>query len=409
MAASKDMKARDIEDKVSTIRYIIKKCREDFKASHQSTYLPAIVKAVRYTGKELSIMRYVESLPVSENIDEWIKEKNSKDKCTINSITMHEMLVNYYVEKRITLPKKSLKQWEAIKNSEGKGFTWYDIPNSNKRIFIEDPEQQAARIKYLLKMEDIRNKNKDIVYVEQDTYEIWNDAEENTQEKHVLCAASPNIGLIACTFVPNLKFDVSEWIERNVVPYLNDSSALVIGFKNLEDDADYLTVPKPSDSTAKMISWLQRNRISHMPSMHRAELYALIEKYNTTVLDEKKYKYEEILKATGVEVLRKPNWDTLYYFRHVWSDYKSNLKKHYSLNFETNFHDFIKNYDLSVWQQFDRILENIEKKLYDNDMQLEEVVDRLLMFGKYNNINDSQMSEQIESKVLDPYKYNFII
>ncbi|XP_026760359.2 uncharacterized protein LOC113519443 [Galleria mellonella] len=414
-----DIKLQDIQKKICIIQRIIEKCEnggvDDQPASSRSDSSSSIAlyyKAAQYTGESVSILKNANSFPRYKDICDKIKENETKRTSAINCSIIHQLMVEYYITKRIPIQKRHVP--EQFGNSDDLkkiGYKWHDIPGTDKCIFIEDPEQQAKRMYYLINMKKFREENRPIIYV---THKVLEESAFNNKDRvqhHVLIAASLLIGIIDCSVVSVANLNIAEWIQSMVVPHLTESYVLVIGSEFQKVDAAYLAVPKPGDNTATMKSWLEKNRISFNSSMCRAELYELIERHNHAVFpSEDIYKQDEILKANGVEVLRRPNWDKLDYFQFFWKDFIKYRTTFHKCNFEKGIKEFIKSYKLDVWQQFNQIVAQIEQSIYEEDMLLEEVIDKLLSQAIYHKLDsDLEFSSRAEVKTFDPYEYDFIM
>ncbi|XP_059051462.1 uncharacterized protein LOC131846226 [Achroia grisella] len=403
-----DPKILDIQRKIKIINHIIKECQKTGEPVHQKLKTHYYKNVAKYTGEKLDAIKYAHFSPTYPDLCDKIKENDTKQIPKYNSsVTLRQLMVDYYIKQQIPIQKNHIplhiNTSDSLKKS---GFKWHDIPGTNKCIFIENPEQQAKRMRYLINMKKFREENRPIVYIAHEVIQDTVPSSTTTAQDHILIAASPQIGLIDCSMVTSSRLNIIEWFQIMVQPHLTESHVVVIGSEYQETDAD-LDVPKPEDTTAKMISWLDNNKINYKQTMHRSELYALIERYNTAVFNESLHKEDAILKAHGLDVLRRPNWEVLDYFQHIWIDImKENMDKS---KCDTTLKTYIRSYNMETWQKFEEIIAKNEQSIYDEDRLLEDIIDKLLTKAKYDTLESNDFSAKSDVKPFDPYEYNIIL
>lgn len=225
---------------------------------------------------------------------------------------------------------------------------------------------------------------------------LYNHEEGEIINEHVFIAASPEIGVVNVSFAPIMEgtVKIDDWLENYVYPHLDTSSVLVYP----ENPDEYIrSIPRPEDTKKEMIDWLERHNISYRDDMLRADLYKLIKIYGKA---EKICRRDEILQAKGIEVLRVPaGWSKLNFFQPVW------LIPAFQRAFDTTrqeylakelFVNFLESINSDQWASYVARLKTTESSIFQKDMELEEVIDKIVTMSKFEDLPEADLSHQNE-------------
>lgn len=264
------------------------------------------------------------------------------------------------------------------------GFTWKQLPGTKKAIIVEKTEQFHHRIQYLQNMKEWRKNNIPILYVE---FMCLTDILSMTKE-YVAVAVSTLTGLVHTTFLhSNFKFCM-HWLKTWTASFIKDVShphVIVFGIHaehKIEYKQEYtkLTMSSPKK---EMVEWLENNDIPHNPNDHRAELYRLVQKFRNKC--KPKHNITEKINTFGHHVVEQPRG--ISGLTMIYAKVKSNFmsekdiytsKKIYSYEVK----NFLKEITLEEWRNIDAEIKRREERIYQDDMEMETVLDKLMELGK---------------------------
>ncbi|XP_053619291.1 uncharacterized protein LOC128680266 [Plodia interpunctella] len=387
----------DMEQKISMIKTIVKKCNKfvtnnlTFNCSLSGTiFITNVSKdTIQEAVDKSKVIGMKQLLERQEELKANIIEAN------ILSCQIHAILYKYYVIKRKVPDLKTITKELAksdindfYKVLHDRGFIW------RHDILIEDPVVQAKRIKYLLDMKRFREENRIFIFAEEKELPHDNETLKMFEKgKHYLetgygsvkIAVSPQLGVISLS-VNNQGETTSDWLIKEVAQHMKPSFVLVIDESMIKEEP--IEVPPTSEARkAEMIQWLERKNIPFNNTMHRADLYELIELYKDK-WDDKKYVTVELLKSKGVEIVKRPKkgWPDLNYFEPFWLMevlWHSVPTGNSVCNTIGNRIEMAVNVcSLTTWEFYAKTLSTKESELFQQDMELEEVIDKLLLYTK---------------------------
>lgn len=306
----------------------------------------------------------------------------------------------HYIEKRDipTLPKllnyfgKSVPYTDNILHPLIRaGFTWKELPGAKKALLIEKPEQFQERIQYLQNMKEWRKNHLPILYVE---FIPWEDMLFIAKKQCVAFAVSTLTGLVHITFLePNFRFN-KHWLKHWTMSFLKIiiNPHVIVLAENKIEYKEVDTELKMTSPKMEMVQWLEYNDIPHNPYDHRAELYRLVQKSRCNC--KPKQSPTEKLMSFGHHVVEHPRgiMDLTMVYANIKSklmsecDIHSNMRKNNAFGFLNS----LKEFTLEEWRNIDLMIREREEKIYQEDMEMEAVVDKLMELGKYGRISETE-------------------
>ncbi|XP_013200105.2 uncharacterized protein LOC106142770 [Amyelois transitella] len=405
MSHTETDKLADINNKIALIRRVTEKCQ--FAVTQPVSLANPTVATMIFTDElNENIIKAREkrvAIEMNELSDNCEKQKKKVAAAPITSSGIHDVLYKNYVTYRSIIDQKSIDE-ELYKYKiyeyqtqilRSKGFVWRKI-SGNKCILIEDPWVQARRIKYLVDMKKFRDQGRTFAYVEEKV--IPADAATLSQfqlgyhyldwknQSTVRIAISPQSGLL--DFSVNNVSSNSDWLIKDICNHLRPSDVLVLE-ENLLKEEPLGKPPKPEATKADMIKWLEENNIPCTSTMHRAELYELIQMYSDRFNE--KYLTEEIIKSKGIDIAKRPKgWAMLNYFEPIWniSALWQDVGDEGVTEKVTKRIETAVKHNRCGWTKFGDQLAQKEREVFEKDMELEEVVDKLLTMAKFEDMSD---------------------
>lgn len=230
------------------------------------------------------------------------------------------------------------------------GFAWKKIED-NRNILIERHDIRLLRIKYLRKITEYRQQNRNIIYTDE-TYihsthtksMTWTDKKNKNAGIKIPISKGSRLIIVHAGykegFVPNAKLvfksglktgdyhddmnsvNYVKWLKEKLIPNLPPNSIVVM------DNASYHNVllekqPTCNSRKSEMIQWLQVRRIHFPTTATNAELYEIIKMYKQ---EEKKFTVDTLLREHGHTVLRLPPYHPeLNPIEKIWAQVKGKV------------------------------------------------------------------------------------
>lgn len=276
------------------------------------------------------------------------------------------------------------------------GFTWKQLPGTKKAVIVEKPEQFYQRIQYLQNMKEWRQNNLPILYVE---FIKYTDITNLNSKQNVVVAVSTLTGLVHITFMQK-HFEFSmDWLMKwtaNFIHKVKNPHVVVLGVStpvtaenkvdHKEEDAEL----KMSSPKMDMVQWLEYNHIPHSPNDHRAELYRLVQKFRS-ICNPMQHIMEKI-KSYGHYVVKQPRG--IMDLTTVYANLKSKYWNHHTIQgniYNSTFKNIFEGITLEDWITMDARIRKREEIMYQNDMEMEAVMDKLMELGKYGRISGREI------------------
>lgn len=229
------------------------------------------------------------------------------------------------------------------------GFKWKSCQNKRK-VLLEREDIILKRINFLRNIKKYRTEDRPIIYIDETWVDsnltfnkCWQSGEVDgvlqtgnaSRRIIVLCAGGymgflPNTNLIYKAnstqgdYHGQMNSNIFEkWAREKLIPNLPKDSVIVI------DNAPYHTVqvekiPNSSSRKSEILDWLAAKSITHSPDALKVELLELV-KLNAPPF--KTYKFDELLKGHGFNVLRLPPYHCDFNaIEYVWSDIKRQIR-----------------------------------------------------------------------------------
>ncbi|PZC81936.1 hypothetical protein B5X24_HaOG211722 [Helicoverpa armigera] len=370
-----------------------------------------------YTGVKQTIIDDILSKKKNKSskpFSYWCKHNNMKnDNMTprLSFLKMRRIIFNQYVNRLQVPTKRSIMEEVRNLNSnlyrEGYqyldedlvnlGFMWKRLPKVNRYILLENTEQFYNRMKYLQQMKEYRAANRVIVHLER-TLSYFFDSDR-------ILVASPQVGMIDI-YLPPKGLRMEHWL-LNKLHLIPPKSVIVIETSNRAameiEQLNHCNLPNAHSHKDEMIQWLQANDIPCDSTMHRQELFALVQKYK--VHCKPKYRFCEFLKTAGHDVvLRPPELAETKYFSDTLNDFY--LQKHLQPSQSTLVAHMNLNEDF--WLDADRKMAAIENNIYNEDQKLELVIEKLMENLGSGSVDNKDLEECEEDAFDSDYYGNFV-
>ena len=387
----------EIHDTLQIAKHVVKKC--DLPPDSDSTISDSkclVPKIFHYTGINILSIEQLVITKEKKTFHDWLKYKKDKNKTSqISFERMRDVIIDEYVNK-LQVPTKNsiLNALGVIENKKLYtlsmleldlnilGFVWKRLPKSDKYIIVEDRKKVSKRMKYLHQMREYRNNNRVLIHIERTVPYYPNERVNSTE---IIVIASPQLGFIDVYFPPKLQPLVFRLagklhvIPQNSVFVIEQSNPSAVDFERT------CKMPTMHSKKAEMIAWLESHNIPCESTMHRGELFALIEKHKVHFphLD----KICQILKAAGHDVLlRPPELSYIGYFSGIMGAIFANRNMTRTV-FKTCVIENMNEASPEFWMEEDQKMAAKEQKIYDEELKLELVLDKLM--------------EAVQSKSLD--------
>ncbi|XP_076280280.1 uncharacterized protein LOC143209032 [Lasioglossum baleicum] len=302
------------------------------------------------------------------------------------------------------------------------GFRWRRC-NNVRRVLIEKPNIVAWRGKYLKAIQYHRREGRNIIYID----ETWVDNTlsfgkcwQSEQEMGILQNQSSSHRLIIVHaggkngFITDASLifksrtttgdyhgqmnstNFEKWIREKLIPNLPADSVVVM------DNASYHTVqthktPNKYCKKSTMIDWLADKNIPYTVMMRKFELMQLIDVHKPV---EKTYKVDELLKSHGFHVLRLPPYMCeLNPIELAWAEIKNKIRSKNvgTLSFaelQNLTQEAIAEISPSMWEKYCRHVESNEKKYWERDALMEEILDDITFIEENDSDSDDSSSSE---------------
>ncbi|KAJ8707458.1 hypothetical protein PYW08_010710 [Mythimna loreyi] len=366
-----------------------------------------------YTGvnKEY-INQTLKKMKAKKTFTEWLRFKSNSNEAPFLELVrkieyedMRKVIIDQYVN-NLQIPTKAtiIQAIKETMNSDqvytpamlnqdlnNLGFIWKRLPKSDKYIVVENTEQFSKRMKYLHQMKEYRENKRVLIHVERTIPCSYKMSKQRVHRSEIIVAASPQIGIIDIYFPPKLQ-TLEFWL-KNKLHTLPSNSVFVIEQSNpfAVDWEPVCTLPTIHSQKTEMIEWLDTYDIPHDPKLHRGELFALIQKNKVNYPP--LYRFCEILKASGHEVIFRPPELTYFKFfkrlmRPIFSKSGMTLQA-----FKGFVNKKINSVNPEYWVREDQLMAVHEQMIYDEDQKLELILERLMNNVKNGNLSASDFKE----------------
>lgn len=283
-------------------------------------------------------------------------------------VTLHDF---YVIQKKIPTSKEVLTAATPGKRPKSytfdvlarNGFGWKQIPGTNKAIFMEDSERLAQRIGYLSKMIRFREAGKHFVYL-------------NIGQSATNCTAavSSKLGLLYDDYEDTK--DRKEWL-RDILHKLTKPCVFVYP----QSAENKFTPFSPKQN---LMAFLAEREIPFDPKSHRLELYELAKRFSKNEDDE----ITAMVTAFGHESIVRPlfrNGEPLDIFN----------------PFHGRKFKFSQTYGKLDWASYEKALIAKEKQMYNEDLMVETVIDKIMTYGKYEGKAPDYLTDYSEVQKYD--------
>lgn len=345
------------------------------------------LKMHNYTGVDVETSEeLVKKAMKKKSFHDWLKCKDDRYEITPKIYERMRNIINYQYLNKLQIPTKSsiLQEILNYRNKQlytsdlleldlyNLGYVWKRLPKSDKYIIVEDTKQVSNRMKYLHQMKEYRKTDRVLIHVERTVAFPL----QRSQNVEVIAIASPQLGFIDAKFPTNeqsLDFwlgNILHTIPQNSVFVIEQSNRSGVDFKRTGE------LPTMHSKKSTMIEWLESYNIPCDSTMHRGELFALIEKHK--VHCPPVYKICEILKAAGHDViLRPPELANTGFFtwilKPIFEDKNVTLPM-----FNIRVVTAMSVTSPDAWILADRRMAAREQKIYEEDLKLEFFLDKLM-------------------------------
>lgn len=266
-------------------------------------------------------------------------------------------------------------------------------------LLMEDPVLTFERFHYLKKIMKFRG-NTDIKIHYMDERLInkgcaFPKPTNNLNDKMILesllyCYVVSHNEMVEGMFCNYINRDeILNWIRHTVIPKLKPSSVIVIT-NNFLYKQESKSPPSPYASKETMLKWLRMNNIPCNNHMRKAELYALITKFPSTV---ESRDLDFLFKVHGHEVLHLPtSMKDLTPTEKAWQDMKLDLQDKDTQDLYT-LKEYVHNYMKTMiplvhkWSEYEKNVKKMEKSFFDLDKAMENGLD------SYNFETDNPLFE----------------
>lgn len=262
-------------------------------------------------------------------------------------------------------------------------------------ILMENPEITFNRFHYLQKIKKARESGRTIYYVDERviinndlTFKKppvdWEVRDDIIIDGLIFCYVITKHGYTNGLFYGRLtKEDLMKWFMQIVLPDLKKESIVVFDnnfFSSISDKANISRYHSKDD----MLKWLKKQNIPCNASMHKAELYELIDKCSEKTLS---HKLECILVAHGHQVLHLPSsLQELSPTELLWKDMRLALRNPNFSSVFTMKEEINRRLGaispLEKWSKFDNVIKNAENEIFELDKNTEKALDEFMLWLK---------------------------
>ncbi|XP_030023184.2 uncharacterized protein LOC115442310 [Manduca sexta] len=302
-----------IAEKMQMARNVVKHCERMHNGNiKQSSEIKSIIN---YTGVcEDTIIMADMSLRAAKTFTDWFqyKKRTKLNEYCFMLGSIRGMIVELYTKKMQVATKDKLMkglftkrcvrkrydQSRVINDILQHGFMWKRVPGTKKTMLVERTDQYLKKMEYLTRMRAYRQAGRSIVYVNAFFY-------------YYQLVVSPQHGLLHMGLhgllhmgFHGLQKESSKYLEawtKNVlIAAIPPNSVIVLKFEPQLEKVS----PTPFTPKYDMIRWLSERNIPYDPTVHRADLYAIIKKFKQP---RDVSAMEEILRSHGHDVVYRPH------------------------------------------------------------------------------------------------------
>lgn len=398
-------KLRGLRQKAHMVKAIIQKC----DVGLDKYFMNFVQKRVEtichvdacliYEAKKLASVKNLTLSLKNWLVEVTLLEKNPHE--THNkALEMRDSITRIYLAQQTTPSEdffqKNMLESVIIRCLKNNGYKYQRFPKIKKGIIIEKPQQLNERILYLKKITQYREDGRKIFYLDERIITERKAATDNYdfQMPCSYCITLCNDeGIIVANdkvswfFYDGASKFLIQFIESNL-DSLPPNCVVVLGDKGYHKQ-HVLLLPTEFSSKKQMRDWLEYNEIDHDPNMHRAELYKLIDTHKCH--SKVGYYVDDILKFNGYNVVRRPfHCQYLNHFNEYWYEVESFLReKHVKLQVSHVIGESMRQagekYTPALWKEKEKLMIKQEQRLLKEDLQVEEIVDRLCTMMKYDD------------------------
>lgn len=416
-------KLRDFSTKLKIVRNIIEKCEDEYAKERSgkkdvTNEHESIDKRVRFMC-QVDIYFIYQAIKIAGNqnwkmsLQRWLTEMSQLENNSYEKYAkiLREPYVQGYVIQR-TIPSEDIIRrylrsktnyravsWIGCLKINGYTLRW--LPKTKKGIIIEKPQQLNERLLYLKKITQYREEGRKIIYLEEritlkrlvlnDKYKFQNACTHTI----ILCnedGVIMNFGMVCRFYHESAATYFLNFIESNI-DRLPPNCVVVLGDKG-HHKQDVPPLPTKFSSKKQMTDWLAYNEVDHNPDMHRAELCKLIDAHKRD--NKVRYNVEDFLKCHGHSVVRRPfHCQYLNHFNDFWkevNDFVQNKEAKLQLSYiiKESMKEAGEIFTPAIWKAKEREMIEEERRILREDLQVEEIIDRLCTMMKYGDESDNQ-------------------
>lgn len=436
-------KLNDFRTKLKIVRYIIDKLDDEFtkgdmkqsdgkKIKSETTdkrvqvmcHIPMyfIYLARKFVGiqnRNLSLECWLDELSLQEErpYDTFVKVVELREPFIEAYLSQHivplENKFKYYIDL-----KANLQDISTISCLKLNSYTLCRLPKTKKRILIEKSQRLHERMLYLKKITQYRVDGRKIIYLEERIVHTRNITTSNYEFRnactHCVLLLNEEGIMLNYNLVSRLYHELAK---KFLVDFIKDNldrlpphCVVVLGDRG-HHKQNALPLPTKFSSKKQMTDWLEYNKIEHNADWHRAELYKLIEAHKRSCNFE--YYVDDFIKSHGHDVVRCPfHCQSLSHFKDFWKEVQDLvLQKGKKLLLAYVIKESIKEADEkftpNIWKEKEKIMIEDEHRFLKEDLQVEEIVDRLCTMTKYSAADRNHSSiTDLEYPLLE-IDYNF--
>ncbi|KAI5651627.1 hypothetical protein NE865_00871 [Phthorimaea operculella] len=288
------------------------------------------------------------------------------------------------------------------------GFTWVRIPGTNNSMIIEKPEHVNRRFEYLSKLSQYRTEGRNIIYVDERNINVNNllseqyDIRQTGYYANYMIVAANRRGPIHMFFYNDL--DNTKTFLLEMSQKLKEPSVIVMGEKR-HHEKNNCPLPTQFSTKKEMSDFLTRNDVPHEPDMPKAELYSIIQRCKSKCVTEM-YSLDQLLSGFGHVVLRRPYGShALQFFTPFWK--KACLRmmpgkgKVSQTTIKKEILDMMRDVSVVEWGKMEDDLIETESRMFTEDLQVEEIIDKIMMMAKDGNLPKNYNSQSLLDEEVD--------